>query len=322
MSFLLRRLAALSSASTLVPCALALAGAWATGCSRVEPGADARTARPVRIVAASATAVDIAVTVAGLERMAGVPSQALEYSLLHEGRPEPRPIARFDAYLAEPVLALRPDLVVIDPWQAPETSAQLRAAGVSVFALPTVRDFPEARAALAAAGEAFGDADFTARALADFDARLARVRERRVERGWRGLAYSNFGGAGSTAGKGTTIDALFEVLGIVNLVGERGTVGHTGMTFEDLLALDPDLILVSEPLRMGDGPSGDRGGAAERILRGDPSLASLRAVREDRIVALPAWLFATGSHELVTAAEELERRVATLAARLAEHESR
>ncbi|MBM3988776.1 MAG: ABC transporter substrate-binding protein [Planctomycetes bacterium] len=312
----LRALERFASACSFTALALAVGA-----CSRVEDARTTSAAQPERIVAASATAVDIAVAVAGLERMAGVPSQALEYSVLHAGRPEPRPIARFDAYLAEPLLALQPDLVVIDSWQAPETSAQLRSAGVSVFALPIVRDFADARAALVGAGAAFGDPELTARALADFDRRTRALRERRSERGWRGLAYSNFGGAGSTAGRQTTIDALFEMLGIRNLMGERGIVGHAGITFEDLLALDPDVILVSEPLRMGEGPSGDRGGAAERLLRSEANLAGLRAVREDRIVTLPAWLFATGSQELVSAAEELERRVEQLARRLAQHRS-
>lgn len=312
MSCLHRLKAAVRSLGAFVPGAIALVAA----CSRVDTPPASTAARPERIVAASATAVDLAVAVSGLERMVGVPAQALEYSVLHEGRPEPRPITRFDAYLAEPILALRPDLVVLDPWQAPETSAQLRAAGVRVFVLPSVRSFADAREALLRSGEAFGQPDLTQSALATFDRRLAELEARRVERGWRALAYSNFGGSGSTAGRDTTIDALFDVLGIENLIASRGSVGHVSITFEELLALDPDLILVSEPLRMGEGPSGDRGGAAERLLRGEPSLAGLRAVREERIVALPAWLFATGSHELVTAALELERRVSALAQRL------
>lgn len=306
-------------AAFCAPCALAFI---LSACSRVEEAPVSATARPERIVAASATAVDIVVTLAGLERMVGVPAQALEYSVLHEGRPEPRAITRFEAYLAEPVLALRPDLVVIDPWQAPETTAQLHAVGVEVLTLPTVRNFSDAREALVVASAALKDAELSTRALADFDRRIEALRAQGRQRKLRGLAYSNFGGAGSTAGRDTTVDALFEVLGIVNQVAQRGTVGHAGMTFEDLLAFDPDLILVSEPLRMGEGPSGDRGGAAERILRGEPSLAGLRALREDRVVSLPAWLFATGSHELVTAAEELARRVEQLEARLAERRAR
>jgi ABC-type Fe3+-hydroxamate transport system substrate-binding protein len=110
---------------------------------------------------------------------------------------------------------------------------------------------------------------------------------------------------------------MFELAGLHNAVAERGTVGHVGFTFEELLALDPDVIVVSRPLKMPEGPSGDRGGAAEKILYGEASLAGLRAVRERRVVSLPAWLFATGSHELVHGAEVLADEVEALLARLA-----
>jgi hypothetical protein len=44
-------------------------------------------------------------------------------------------------------------------------------------------------------------------------------------------------------------------------------------------------------------------------LLAEGALRELRAVRDRRIVALPAWLFATGSCEIVTGAEELAERV-------------
>ena len=75
-------------------CLLALA---TSACSRVDEASAVAVGRPERIVAASATAVDVVVALAGLERMVGVPEQALEYSVLHEGRPEPRAIVRFEA---------------------------------------------------------------------------------------------------------------------------------------------------------------------------------------------------------------------------------
>jgi ABC-type Fe3+-hydroxamate transport system substrate-binding protein len=81
-------------------------------------------------------------------RVAGFPEQALEYSVLHDDDPRFAATPRFVAYLAEPVLALEPDLVLIDPWQAPETTARLRAAGVKVVALPEIRGWSEARSAL------------------------------------------------------------------------------------------------------------------------------------------------------------------------------
>lgn len=305
----LRAAARLARCSALTALALA-------GCSRVEDAEPSSLARPMRIVPASATAVDYAVALAGLERIVGVPQQAVEYSVLHEGRPEPGPIVRFEAYLAEPILALRPDWVLIDPWQAPDTTARLREVGVPVATLPSVNSVEESIAALEWLGNELGERERASELGAKLQARVDAVRAASKTRPRRrAIAYSNFGGAGSTAGSGTTVDSLFKVVGVDNVMTARGLQGHGGITFEDLLALDPDLIVVSEPLRMGEGASGDRGGASERLLRSEASLSGLRALREDQLVALPAWLFATGSHELVSAAEELARRMDALDAR-------
>jgi ABC-type Fe3+-hydroxamate transport system substrate-binding protein len=132
----------------------------------------------------------------------------------------------------------------------------------------------------------------------------------------RALCYSNFGEGGSTAGSETTLDEMMRLAGLTNAAAAIGRVGHGGLDFEQLLELDPDLILCSQPLRMQAGPAGDRGGASEQLLYAEPRLAGLRAVRERRVLSLPAWLFATGSHEIVHAAEELGLRVDEMLARL------
>lgn len=298
--------------------ALALALAACVACSRVEPSGSVPVERPQRIVATSATAVDIVAALVDPDRIAGFPVQAFEYSSLHDEPPQFASIRQFEAYLAEPVLALRPDLVVIDPWQAPETSQRLREAGVSVLALPEVRGLEDAFEALRTVAKAVGEVERAERLQRELEARCEALRARAAQREpLRALCYSNFGGSGSTAGSGTTVHAMFELVGLRNLTAERGTVGHAAATFEELLALDPDLIVTSQPLKMGEGSSGDRGGASGKLLRTEPMLAGLRAVREERILALPAWLFASGSHELVTGAEELERQVEELRARLA-----
>jgi iron complex transport system substrate-binding protein len=312
--------------SVLARAAALAALALLPGCSRdpAPAGAPARAALAARrVVPASATAVDLVAALVEPARIAGVPEQALEYSVLHDAGEEHAAIPRFEAYLAEPVLALRPDLVVIDPWQAPETTARLRRTGVDVLALPEIRGWADARRALEIAGARLGEADRARELVAALEARIARLRERAASRPQlRALAYSNFGGAGSSAGSGTTVDAMFELAGLRNALAERGTGGHVGLTFEELLGLDPDVIVVSRPLKMPEGPAGDRGGASERLLYSEPRLASLRAVAERRVVALPAWLYATGSHEIVHGAEVLSDEVGALLERLAGGEPR
>jgi len=276
---------------------------------------------PERIVPASATAVDLVTALVGPERVAGFPAQALEYSALHGGGGAFADLPRFDAWLAEPVLALEPDLVVVDPWQALDTNDRLREAGVRVLALPQIATYAQAREALGRLARVLGAEERAAAVVADLDARVARLRERAARRSrepLRAMCYSNFGSAGWTAGSGTTVDEMMRLAGLVNVVAEAGREGHVGASFEDLLVLDPDLILVSRPLSMGAGSAGDRGGASERLLLAEPSLAGLRAVREHRIVSLPAWLYAAGSQEVVTGAEALAAEVDALLERQGE----
>src|SRR5262249_12615659 len=186
---------------------------------------------------------------------------------------------------------------------APETTERLRSAGLRVLVLPEIAEWDAARAALGTLGRELGESARADALIADLDARVARLRASAAGRGtWRALCYSNFGDAGSTAGAHTTIDAMMRLAGLTNVIAERGASGHVGIGFEELLTLDPDLILVSQPLRTAAEHAADRGGASERLLYAEPSLANLRAVREKRIVALPAWLFATGSPQLVRGA--------------------
>ena len=278
-------------------------------------------APPRRIVPASATAVDLVAALVPPERVAGFPVQALEYSTLHAGGGPFAQLPRFDAWLAEPVLALLPDLVVVDPWQAIDTNDRLREAGVRVLVLPQIATFEDAREALERLGRVLGSEARAAALVADLDARVANLAEqaeRRSREPLRAMCYSNFGSAGWTAGSGTTVHEMMELAGLVNVVAEAGREGHVGASFEDLLMFDPDLIVVSRPLTMGAGHAGDRGGASERLLLSEPSLAGLFAVRERRIVTLPAWLYAAGSHELVTGAELLAVEVDALLERAGE----
>ena len=265
---------------------------------------------PDRVVASSATGVDLIAALLEPERVAGFPEQALEYSSLHALPDGWSRLPRFRVFQAEPVLALLPDLVVVDPFGAVDTNLRLEEAGVPLLRLPKVRHWEDARAMLLLAGRAFGADQRAAELVSELDRRVEALRASVGRRaGLRAISYSNFGSSGMTAGADTTIDAQMRLSGLVNAAAEGGRSGHFQITFEQLLVIDPDLIVVSQPLLQPAGPAGDRGGASKRILLEEATLGDLRAVRAGRIVSLPAWLFATGSHELVAGAEALSRAV-------------
>jgi len=271
-----------------------------------------------RVVPSNATAVDFAAALLDPDQFAGLPVQALDYSSLHDAPESFARAARFESYLAEPVLALDPQVVLVDVYQAPETTARLRSAGVRVITLPVIASWTDARAALLELGREFDRVDRAETVARDLDRRVGALRERSAVAPRRtAVCYSNFGGVGSTAGGATTISNVMELAGLVNLSAADGREGHFDLSFESLLTLDPEVIVVSAPLKLPPSAQGDLGGASERVLRGEPALASLRAVREDRIVALPAWLFATSSHEIVSAAERLRSELDAIEERAA-----
>ena len=271
---------------------------------------------PRRVVPASATAVDVVAALLEPERVAGFPEQALEYSSLHELPEGWDELPRFRVFHAEPVLHLLPDLVVVDPWGAPDTNRRIQQAGVPLLHLPKVKTWDDARSTLLLAGRVFGVEARAEELAAELDGRVEALMAGGAERGGlRAMTYSNFGSVGMSAGADTTMHIQMSLCGLVNAAAEDGKRGHFQISFERLLVIDPDLILVSRPLSQPAGPSGDRGGASESILLNESTLADLRAVRERRIVSLPAWLFATESHELVSGAEALAREVDALLAR-------
>ncbi len=273
------------------------------GCGR-EPvqAADLHLpAAPQRIVPASAAAVDLVCALVGPERIAGLPAQALDYSGLHArgaaGEPYLR-LPQFQAYAAEPLLALDPDLVLADNWQLADTTARLREAGVPVLALTALESYRDVRSSVTLLGEALGVPEQARLVVADLDARVDALKSSGGQRaGHTVLAYSNGGAGGWVAGAGTAADEWIRLAGLKNAAADR--VGHQRCSFEELLTLDPDLLVVSGPGNF------DRKGATERLLREEPALGGLRALAGQRVIVLPAWLYDTASQHIVSAAEAL-----------------
>jgi ABC-type Fe3+-hydroxamate transport system substrate-binding protein len=284
-----------------------------------QPLEGARLDRPPqRIVPSTARALEFAATLLGPERMAGLPEQGFEYAVLGADEARFSALPRFYAYLAEPVLALEPDLVLGDPWQPGDTSQRLVEAGVPVVVLPETTGWRDAAEVLLGVGRLVGEEGLARQTVERLEQRVAALELEAPRRaGLRVLPYSNFGSQGFSAGSGTTLDTVIRLAGLVNAASEAGRVGHGPIGFEEVLVIDPDVIVVSAPLHADAGHAGDRGGASESILYAEPALSSLRAVGERRIVSLSPGLYASASHRVVDAAETLAAQVDALLARLA-----
>jgi iron complex transport system substrate-binding protein len=256
------------------------------------------TSSAKRIVCANAAATEFVCRLVGPERVAAFPEQADDYVSIDLKSGGFERVTRFSRYVTESVLALAPDLVVTHEWQSADTTSILRAQGIHVIVLKSATSYEEIRSTLADLGRQLSAEERAAAITSELDARVAALRVSAPKRaGLRALVYTNDGTGGSTAGARTTPDTIIRLAGMKNAAAEAGLTGHVALDFERLLALDPDVLIVSK-LSRGDGGSPTRS-----VVESSPALAGLRARKLGRIVEVSAALMAADSPPIIDAAE-------------------
>ncbi len=264
-------------------------------------------APPGRVVPAGSAAADLVVALVGPDRVAGLPRPAFLYTEFPGGPERWEHLPRFERYLAEPLLALEPDLVIAHRWQEATPTSLLTAAGVPVLILPDAADLPAMLDQLQLVGAVLGTEQHAAEVRADIEARVAALAEGASARsGWTALFYSNQGVGGWTAAGGTTHDAMLTMAGVTNAAALAGLAGHASIDLEQLIVVDPDVIIVA-------GKDGDS--ATQRYLAETPAAGALTAIREQRIVVLPPSLYGSASHHIVSGAERIAEALDALLAR-------
>ncbi|MCC6672017.1 MAG: ABC transporter substrate-binding protein [Planctomycetes bacterium] len=198
----------------------------------------------------------------------------------------------------EGILALRPDLVFVASYSRAETQELLAKGGASLVRMTDFASVADIQDNLRLVGYALGrdaEAEGVVMAMqATLDA-VARGRERRGR--WRLLHW----GDGATSGAGTTFASLLESVGARNAAADAGLTGSVPLRAERLLALDPDVLVVG-------AVSGEEERVRER-LRQEPALASLRALREGRLLLVENALLVAVSQHAALAAQEIARQL-------------
>ncbi len=199
----------------------------------------------------------------------------------------------------EPVLAFRPDLVVI--FAGPDNAAsieRLRALGTPVFAIRhnSIEDLEWNLRRLGALVGAAQRADSLARAIRgalDSIARAAASDPRPR------VYYDLWGDPPHTIGRGSYLNELIAIAGASNVFGYLEAPSPR-INFEAVLAADPDIVITSaEP---GVDPVAR--------LRARPGWRALPAVREGRVAAVNPDLVHRLGPRLPQAARELAAAVA------------
>jgi ABC-type Fe3+-hydroxamate transport system substrate-binding protein len=256
--------------------------------------------RPMRVLPATAGATDLVVELLDPARVVALPVTAPAWSIVGD---EPERWAHtpvLQAFTGEAVLTLEPDLLLVSSWTDPSPLAVLRGAGIPVLELPDARTWEGLLDSVRLLGEALDEVERAHELVSSLEGRRAALAATEREP-LSILPYANFGTGGTTSGLETTLDLAIRLAGFENAAATAGIRRHEGLSLEQVLDLDPDVFLTSS------GRDGVTAGAT--YLRGEQALAGLRAIREGRIVVLPAELFGASSQRVLDAAEALAAAV-------------
>jgi iron complex transport system substrate-binding protein len=276
-------------------------------CGRDRAPSAAETAQsrvPQRIVCGNSAAAEFVCRLVGPERLAGVPEQLDDYSVFDARHGGYEKLPRIARYVAESVLALKPDLVVTHDWQSADTTNVLRSSGIDVLVLQSARSYEDIRATMFQLGKRFDAEQRASQIVAELDQRVEKLRATAPARNrFSALVYANAGTGGTTAGSKTTADAMIRLAGLVDAAAQDGIVEHVALDFERLIKIDPDFLVVSAPAR------GEGGSATQSVVESSAALAGLKARKPGHIIVLPAALMSADSPPLVDAAELLASEV-------------
>lgn|GEM_PF-1366410 len=290
------RFRTLTPIATVVLASLALAACSpAASGSAGDASAEATTASaeaPSRIVGVSSDVSDMALLLAGPERVAAVSesSRSPHMGMVPDlARQVEGTIPAGVEPDAEQILTHAPDLVLTTARHAGERSVgdQLADAGVESLALAS-DDFatPESYAdALVRVGEALGEEDAAAQHADDLLTEIQEIDDAEAADasadgdGPRVLALMARGGTVMAMDGGLMLPGLAVRAGAVDAAAEVGITGTAPLDAELLVKADPDILLLEDFMGTGEEPFAD--------LLGSEAVAQVPAVADDEVHLVP-----------------------------------
>lgn len=143
---------------------------------------------------------------------------------------------------AEDVLALRPDLILAEPYRLQTTAAQLRGRRIAMLDIPWANDYATIRTQVRAVARAVGHPARGEALIARMDRELAAV-----PRGaGRGRVAAYYQRRGYLTGTGTLVDDLMRRVGLRNLAGVLGKPPLARVGLEEMALARPDYLIVEQ----------------------------------------------------------------------------
>ena len=193
----------------------------------------------------------------------------------------------------ENVLAADPDLVIVSNYTDADIIKLIQEAGVTVVR-PSLESSAEGNIPnILLIGYMLGVEERALELAAEIEDRLSLVTDRVPQPGDDSrpvvLALTKYSDKIYAAGAGTTEGGIIETAGGVNAAAEEGLSSHMEISLESLLAMNPDVILVTQPPHFGGIEFRDE-------ILGNPILAGIPAVADEMVHLVDSRQYTTLSH--------------------------
>ncbi|HEX9867316.1 MAG TPA: ABC transporter substrate-binding protein [Candidatus Tectomicrobia bacterium] len=204
---------------------------------------------------------------------------------------------------AEAVVALEPDLVLAAGITNPDDVKALADLGLTVYATSVAGDLDDIFADILAVGQLTGQTAEAETLVANLKARIQTIADKTSTVAERPVVFYEIDGTEPskpwTAGPGSFIDVLITVAGGTN-AGNVGKDQYFQMSLEQLVAMDPDIIVLG---------SATYGGQTPELVAARASWGTLTAVKNGAVYVFDDNLVSRPGPRVVEGAETLARLI-------------
>lgn len=202
----------------------------------------------------------------------------------------------------EAILSYAPDLVVVPDWDGIDFVGQLRSTGIKVYVHKTPNTMQEIKANIAELAAAVGEDEQGYLLQQQMDERLSaiwsKVGKIKPEQRKKIVALSFMGPMGI---KGSSFDDMCHYANIINAVENLDIPRNAAFSEEQMLLLDPDIILVPSWDYSGTKNTGE----FQRQIMTNEAYQGIKAIRNHQVVQVhDRYLYSTSQYA-VNAVEEL-----------------
>lgn len=205
---------------------------------------------------------------------------------------------------AEKIIAMQPDLVLVDTWQDANIVKQLRDANINVFVTNTMTNVEQQKEMLRLLGKITNNAAKAEEVVNWMDQKLKAVSDKLAGlKDDQRLTIIDYSEMGSTSGKDTNFDDVVTRAGLINPVSKEGLTGWPELSKEMIVKYNPDIICLPS-WYYDQNVSFD---SLSKSIREDKSLAEVKAVKNNRLITIPYNHLTTTSQYSVLGIEDMAK---------------